>query len=75
LASTTAYVPKELLGGWLATAADLNPVTYGLAGLRSLVIDGWDVAAITGAVLATGLVAVVSVGLALAALRRRVRVP
>ena len=72
---TTAYVPKALLGGWLATAADLNPVTYVLAGLRSLVIDGWDASALTGAVLATGLVAVVSIGLALSALRRRVRVP
>jgi ABC-2 type transport system permease protein len=66
---------QDVLAWARVTAADLNPVTYVLAGLRSLVIDGWDVAAITGAVLATGLVAVVSVGLALAALRRRVRVP
>lgn len=72
---TTAYVPKALLGGWLATAADFNPVTYVLGGLRSLVIDGWDAGAITGAVLATALVAVVSIGLALSALRRRVRTP
>ena len=72
---TTAYVPKALLGGWLATAADFNPVTYVLAGLRSLVIDGWDGPAILASALATGIVAVISIGLALAALRRRVRVP
>src|SRR6185503_16864109 len=52
---TTAYVPKEFLGGWLATAADWNPVTYVLAGLRSLVIDGWQADAIAGALGATGI--------------------
>jgi ABC-2 type transport system permease protein len=72
---TTAYVPRELLGGWLATASDWNPVTYVLEGLRSLVIDGWDVGAIGGSIGATGIVAAVSIGLALGALRRRVRVP
>jgi len=72
---TTAYVPRELLGGWLATASDWNPVTYVLAGLRSLVIDGWDAGAIGGSIAATGIVAAVSIGLALGALRRRVRVP
>ena len=72
---TTAYVPKALLGGWLSTAADFNPVTYVLAGLRSLVLDGWDGGALVAAALATALVATISIGLALAALRRRVRVP
>src|SRR4029078_12994446 len=33
---TTAYVPQELLGGWLGTVAQWNPVTYVLAALRSL---------------------------------------
>lgn len=72
---TTAYVPREYLGGWLATAADWNPVTYVLAGLRSLVIDGWDGGALLGSIAATAIVAAISIGLALAALRRRVRVP
>lgn len=26
--STTAYAPQELLTGWLATVAELNPITY-----------------------------------------------
>lgn len=72
---TTAYVPKAYLNGWLATAADWNPVTYILAGLRSLVIDGWDPGAIAGSLAATAIVATVSIGLALVALRRRVRTP
>jgi ABC-2 type transport system permease protein len=72
---TTAYVPRQFLGGWLATAADWNPVTYVLAGLRSLVMDGWDGSAILAAVAATAIVGTVSIGLALVALRRRVRVP
>ncbi len=72
---TTAYVPRQYLGGWLATAADWNPVTYVLAGLRSLVIDGWDGGALLGSIAATAIVAAISIGLALAALRRRVRVP
>lgn len=69
---TTAYVPAEALSGWLATVAQFNPVTYLLAGLRSLITVGWDAQAIGGALLATGLVAIVSLTLALTALRGRV---
>lgn len=72
---TTAYVPEEALSGWLATIAEVNPVTYILAGLRSLVSTGWDGAAIGGAVIATTIVGTISIGLALAALQRRVRTP
>jgi len=72
---TTAYVPKEALSGWLATVATFNPVTYVLEGLRSLVMVGWDGGAILGAAIAIGIVAIISIGLALAALRRRVRIP
>ena len=50
-------------------------MTYILAGLRSLVITGWDTGALLGAVGATAIVGTVSIGLALLALRRRVRVP
>ena len=65
-------MPAEALSGWLATVAQFNPVTYLLAGLRSLITVGWDAQAIGGALLATGLVAVVSLSLALTALRGRV---
>lgn len=68
---TTAFVPKEALTGWLSGMATYNPVTYLLDGLRSLVSTGWDGEALAKATAAVAGVAVVSIGLALAALRGR----
>ncbi len=70
---TTAFLPKGQLTGWLSTIATYNPVTYLLAGLRSLIFDGWDASALGQALLAIGGVALVSLTLALAALRGRVQ--
>jgi len=70
---TTAFQPEQALSGWLKTVAAYNPVTYLLAGLRSLISDGWDGAALLKASAAIGAVGVVSISLALAALRGRVR--
>ena len=72
---TTAYVPAEALSGWLSAVATINPVTYVLAGLRSLVMTGWDVPTLGVTLAAIVGVGTVSIGLALAALRRRVAVP
>jgi ABC-2 type transport system permease protein len=68
---TTAYVPQEALSGWLATVARFNPVTYVLAGLRSIISTGWDWVAIGTALGAIAIVAVISLSLALFALRGR----
>jgi ABC-2 type transport system permease protein len=70
---TTSYLPKQALTGWLSTVATYNPVTYLLAGLRSLVTTGWDGAALGKALACVAAVGVVSMSLALAALRSRVR--
>jgi ABC-2 type transport system permease protein len=70
---TTAYVPQEQMTGWLATVADWNPVTYLLAGMRALLMTGWDGDAILKAFLASGIVAAISFTLAFTALRGRVR--
>jgi ABC-2 type transport system permease protein len=70
---TTAFVPEEALTGWLKTVARVNPVTYLLDGLRSLISGGWDVAALAKSVACVLGVAVVSIGLALLALRGRLR--
>jgi ABC-2 type transport system permease protein len=70
---TTAYVPQEQMTGWLATVADWNPVTYLLAGMRALLMTGWDGGAILRAFLASGIVAAISFTLAFTALRGRVR--
>ena len=70
---TTTFLPKEALTGWLGTVATYNPVTYVLAGLRSLIIDGWVATDLTAALLAILLLGTVSFTLALTALRARVR--
>jgi ABC-2 type transport system permease protein len=70
---TTSFLPKQALTGWLSTVATYNPVTYLLAGLRSLVTSGWDGAALGKALACVAAVGLVSMSLALAALRSRVR--
>ncbi|HET7054955.1 MAG TPA: ABC transporter permease [Thermomicrobiales bacterium] len=69
---TTATLPLEALTGWMASIARFNPMTYLLAGLRSLLYGGWQPDLLAQAVTAILGVGVVSIGLALAALRSRV---
>lgn len=69
---TTSALPMEALTGWLATVAKVNPMTYLLAGLRSLLYGGWQPAVLAQGILSILLVSVISMGLALAALRGRV---
>jgi ABC-2 type transport system permease protein len=70
---TTSFVPKESLSGWLSAVADYNPVTYLFVGMRSLVDEGWAADALAQAVAAIVGVATVCTGLALLALRGRVK--
>jgi ABC-2 type transport system permease protein len=70
---TTSFLPKEALSGWLSSIATVNPVTYLLAGLRSLITDGWSWGELGKAFLAIAGVGVVSMTLALTALRGRVK--
>jgi ABC-2 type transport system permease protein len=75
---STTFVPKAALEGWLRTVATYNPMTYILAGLRALVSESWSVATVTAvgdAILAVGAFGLVSISLALLALRGRVRRP
>jgi ABC-2 type transport system permease protein len=69
---TTATLPLEVLTGWMSAVARFNPMTYLLAALRSLLYGGWQPAIIVQGAAAILLVGVVSIGLALAALRGRV---
>ena len=68
---TTLFIPQELMTPWLARIADYNPVTYILAAERSLITEGWQLTTLRDGLLATLGVGVVSLGLALAALRGR----
>lgn len=52
-------------------AADFNPVTYLLAALRSLIYGGWDAQVMRDGIIAIAAVGVVSIGMALAALKGR----
>ena len=71
---TTSYVPREQLSGWLSTVAGLNPVTYLLDGMRSVVLTpGWQWGDLAQALAAIAVVGAVSMALCFAALRGRVK--
>jgi ABC-2 type transport system permease protein len=71
---TSSYVPRSQLSGWLSTVAGINPVTYLLGGLRSLVIgNGWQWTPLGQALLAVAIVGAVSMSMCFAALRGRVK--
>jgi ABC-2 type transport system permease protein len=70
---TSSYVPRSQLAGWLDAVAGVNPVTYILDGLRTLVDGGgWNWAEVGSALLAIAVVAAVSMSLCFAALRGRI---
>jgi ABC-2 type transport system permease protein len=66
-----AFAPKEVFDGWLEFLATINPVTYILEGMRSLVLEGWDAGDITKALAAIFGLGAVTLTMALAALRYR----
>ena len=66
-----ALAPKEVFSGWLEFLATINPVTYIVEGTRSLVLDGWDAAALAYAVLAIVGFGAVTLSPTLMALRTR----
>ena len=68
---TTLFLPQEAMTEWLATVADYNPVTYLLAALRSLITVGWEPEVLLRGVGAVLLIGVLSIGLALMALKGR----
>ena len=67
------FVPLELLDGWLKIAARLNPITYVLEAMRSLLTTGWDSAVTWKGILACLLLAIFTYVLAAIALRVRTR--
>jgi len=61
----------ELLDGWLKTAAQLNPITYVLEAMRSIINNGWDAEPLWRALLACLLLGSAMYALAAFALRVR----
>ncbi|WP_420610015.1 ABC transporter permease [Candidatus Poriferisodalis sp.] len=69
---TPAFLPRELMSGWMRAVAAWNPVTYLLEGMRTILSTGWDgVALAKGAAAILGL-AVVTFFMAFRSLARRV---
>ncbi|MGB5757709.1 MAG: ABC transporter permease [Acidimicrobiales bacterium] len=69
---TTSFLPKEALTSWLQTFATWNPVTYLLAGLRSLISGGWVADDLLKALAAVGGIGLVTFTMAFTSLRKRV---
>lgn len=67
------FVPLDLLSGWLKTAARLNPITYVLEAMRSLLNVGWDADLLLRGALACILLGLAMYLLTLYALRVRTR--
>jgi ABC-2 type transport system permease protein len=70
---TDAVVPRAALTGWFSDIATYNPVTYLLGALRSLITTGWVASSLWEGVLAVTGIGLLSMSLALLALRGRVR--
>jgi ABC-2 type transport system permease protein len=71
---SSAFFPTELMKGWYQSVAEINPLTWMIDGARGLVIDEFTLAYAAEALgVAAGLAGLAMV-LALAQLRRRLRV-
>ena len=62
---TPNFVPFDRLSPLMETLARINPVSYVIVGLRSLVIDGWDLGKIAAALLVIVAMGIVLTGLSL----------
>ncbi len=70
---TSSTVPFDQLTGWLRAVARFNPLTYILEGMRSLLGDSWDFAALGKALGCILIVGVISQTLSLMSLRGRIK--
>ena len=68
---TDAVIPKGALTGWFSSIATYNPITYILGALRSLITTGWDAGTLLQGLGAVAGIGLVSMSLALLALRGR----
>jgi len=66
-----AFAPKEIFTDWLEFLATINPITYILQGMRHLVLEGWDLGSLAGALAAIVGLAAFTLTMTLAALRSR----
>ena len=69
---TPAYLPRELMTGWMQAVAAWNPVTYLLEAMRSLMSEGWDSASLGKGIAAIAGLGLVTFVMAFRSLARRV---
>jgi ABC-2 type transport system permease protein len=67
-----AVVPKQALTSWMSAIATFNPITYLVNALRSLITSGWRAESLAEGLAALAGIGLVSMTLALGALRGRV---
>jgi ABC-2 type transport system permease protein len=65
---TPNFVPFDRLSSAMETLARINPVSYVIVGLRSLVIDGWDAGKLGVAFAVIAAMGIVLTGLSLRAI-------
>jgi ABC-2 type transport system permease protein len=70
---TDAIIPKQALTSWFSTVATYNPVTYLLGAQRSVIIGGWQARPLLEGFAALAGLGLVSITLALLALRGRIK--
>ncbi len=70
---TDAIIPKQDLTTWFSTVATYNPVTYLLGAQRSVILGGWQARPLLEGVAALAGLGLVSITLALLALRGRIK--
>jgi ABC-2 type transport system permease protein len=70
---TDAIIPKQDLTSWFSAVATYNPVTYLLGAQRSVIVGGWQAPPLLEGVAALAGLGLVSMTLALLALRGRIR--
>ena len=68
--ASTAFVPYDLLPSWLQTLNKVNPVSYLVEGMRTLMLEGWQWQPIGEAFLAAAAVGAITLPLAVQAFRR-----
>lgn len=68
---TATFVPISLLDGWIKVAAELNPITYILEAMRSIMNEGWVTETLLIGLLACAIMAAVTFAFSMLGLRSR----
>jgi ABC-2 type transport system permease protein len=59
--TSSAMMPKGMLPEWMQSIANVNPVTFGIEGMRGLVTTGFDPGKVFSSIIVLGAIAAVSI--------------